>query len=332
MVEPSVREYSASPSFLASSYSGRTDLATTLGKIGIDVSGGATYSPFYQLAPFLDGGAAFASPLTSSFDLATVKQKNVSLDGSVGITDNISRRSSITASVNARETLLLDSSTDDVHMWGAGASFQHRITRALGFHLGYGQSEVRYEYANAAPVEGQTIDAGLDYGGSLAFSRRTTFSFGASTSALRLNGETHYLVNGSATLTRGFGRSWTTSIGYTRGVNYVPGFREPVQADSVNAMLGGQLVRRLRWSSGAGYSRGSIGFAGAGTLNTFNATSNLNFAMTRGLGVYTQYAYYRYEAPVGSNDLTQLPVFARQAVSAGFSIWVPILNTRGGSR
>ncbi len=327
-----VQEYSSSPDFLATSYNARTGLSTNLGpKLTMSAGAGAAYSPFYAVAPFQDASTPF-SLQTPGFDLATVAQRNVALDQSLSITDNYSRRSSLSLSLTGRETRLLDSSSSDITSWGGGASYQHRFTRALGFHLGYGENEARYAYTNAAPVESQTIDAGLDYGSALAFSRRTTLSFSTSTSALRLNGQTHYLLSGSATLSHGFKRSWSASLGYVRGVNYQPGFSVPLIADSVSASLGGQFATRVKWSSGAGASRGVIGFSGAGSLITYSATSSLNVAMTRGLAIYTQYSYYRYQAPVGSNDLIVLSQFARQAVSAGLSIWVPILNPRGGSR
>jgi hypothetical protein len=327
-----VEEYSSSPDFLATSYNARTGLAANLGpKLSMNVGAGAAYSPFYAVAPFQDASTPFTL-LTPGFDLSTVAQRNVAFDESVGLTDTYSRRSSLSLSFTGRQTRLLDSSSNDVTMWGGSASYQHRFTRALGFHVGYGENEVRYAFTDAAPINTQTIDAGVDYGSALAFSRRTTLSFSTSTSALRLNGQTHYLLNGAATLSHGFKRSWSASIGYVRGVNYQPGFSVPLISDSVSAGLGGQLATRVKWSSGAGASRGVIGFSGAGSLITYSATSSLNVAVTRKLGLYTQYSYYRYQAPVGSNDLILLAQFARQAVSAGLSIWVPILNPRGGSR
>ena len=76
------------------------------------------------------------------------------------------------------------------------------ITRALGWHVGYGETKVRYGFTDAAPLVNQTIDAGIDDGSARAFSRRTTLTCSTSTSALRFDGQTHYLLNCAATLSK----------------------------------------------------------------------------------------------------------------------------------
>ena len=164
----------------------------------------------------------------------------------------------------------------------------------------------------------ETIDAGVDYGDTLAFARRTALSFTTSTAAIRYLGETHYRLNGSARLTRGFGRTWSSWVGYNRDTEFRIGFSAPLLSDSIDAGLAGQFSWRAKWSTGVGYTNGTIGF-GSDRFHTYSATSRLDFALNRMLAVFGQYGHYHYEVPPGSSTLNLVPRFSRQTVVIGLS-------------
>jgi hypothetical protein len=312
-------------------YNAGAALAANLGpKTVFGVTGSFAYSPFYQVASFLNGSPD-AGLLPPGYQLAAISERNTTSDATISLTSNYSRRSSISASVTGRDWHFLDASSNDVTSWGARADFQHRVTRALGFHLGYGQERPQYAVESEPAVLLQTIDVGLDYGDTLSFARRTALSFSTSTGATRFNGDTHYRLNGNASLTRGFGRTWSAWLGYVRSTDFLAGFRVPLFSDAANLGFGGQLASRLKWSSSGALVRSTVGFSSpSDVFLTYTATSKLDLAMTRSLGLYTQYAYYWYQVPNGSSALPLLPTFGRQSLTAGFSVWVPIINAKGG--
>jgi hypothetical protein len=95
--------------------------------------------------------------------------------------------------------------------------------------------------------------------------------------------------------------------------------------DSVNAGVSGLLSLRTKWSAGASYTSGAIGFGGAG-YSDYSASSRLDFALIRNLGLYGQYAYYAYTIPAGSSTIDMLSNLSRHTVLAGLSLWIPMIN------
>ena len=62
----------------------------------------------------------------------------MTFDVGVGLTGSLTRRSSVGVSGAWREMRLIDSADNDVRTYGAQATFNHRLTRTVGFHVGYG--------------------------------------------------------------------------------------------------------------------------------------------------------------------------------------------------
>jgi hypothetical protein len=319
------REYVSNPQLIAA-YQGNTSFSTNITpKIGFTAGGSAAYSPFFQFAPFLDPGMASVGPLTGGFQYAAVAERNLGLDASVGLTDNFTRRTSLYISASGHDWRLLDDPQNNLRSYGAEVGLRHSVTRTLSLHLGYGRQENQFAFANQTPYVTQTINAGLDYGDSLAFARRAAFSFGTSTEAMRFLGETHYRLNGHARLTRGFSRTWSTWIGYERASDYRLGFRAPLLTDQADAGIGGLAAWRVKWSTGIGYTHGTVGF-GSDSFSAYSASTRADWALTRQLSLFTQYAYYHYELPTGSTVLDVIPRFSRQVATVGLSVWVPIIN------
>jgi hypothetical protein len=319
------REYASSPN-LVTAYQVATMLTANLTpKLMFNAGGSASYSPFFQFAPFLDVGMSSVGPLTGNFGYAALAERTLGLDASVGLTNNVTNRTSLVIAASGRDWRLLDDPQNNLRSWGAQAGVRHRLTRSLGVHLGYGRDQTESAIAGVAPSVNQLIDAGVDYGDTLSFARRTALSFSTSTAATRYLGETHYRLNGSARLTRGFRRSWSTWIGYDRNLAFRIGFRAPLLTDSVSAGIAGLATRRIKWSAGAGYTRGTVGF-GSNDFSTYSGTSRFDLALTRMLGLFGQYAYYHYEVPPGSSALDLVPRFSRQVATVGLTVWVPLIK------
>jgi hypothetical protein len=326
-------EYSSSP-VLTSAYQAGTLLSTKLTRsLTFDANGSATYSPFYDFTPFLSGNMSNAGllaggnagPLPGGFDYAAAAERVVRLDATVGLTENFTKRTSLSLGMTGRDWRMLDARQNDMRSWGGNVRLHHSLTRGLGVHLGYGRDQTEYAAAGSAPYVNETIDAGVDYGDTLKFARRTALTFTTSTMATRYLGETHYRLNGSARLTRGFGRSWSANVGYNRTTEFVIGFPAPLLNDSVDAGLGGQLALRVKWSASGGYSRGTVGY-GSDKFTGASATSRLDIAITRSLAAYAQYGYYHYDMPPGSSAVNLISSFSRQMGTVGLSLSLRLIN------
>lgn len=320
------REYAASPSLGVGAYQAGTSLAVNLTpRLVLNASGGAAYSPFFQFAPFLDSGMTNVGPLGAGFGFAAVAERNLGLNASIGLSDSLTKKTTVYANAQGMDWRMLDTPANSLRSWGGRAGIRHSLTRGFGLHAEYGQDQVQYAFPGVTPYVNQTIDAGVDYGDTLSFARRTALSFSTTTDATRYLGETHYRLNGSARLTRGLSRTWSTWVGYNRDTEFRIGFRAPLLTDSVNTGVSGLLAWRVKWSAGAGYTRGVIGF-GSDRFSTYSGTSRLDFALTRALALFGQYAYYHYEVPAGSSALDLVPRFSRQTATVGLSVSLPLVN------
>ena len=320
------RGYASSPDLTAAAYQVASSLSTPVAsRLVLDARGAVQYSPFFQFAPFLDPGSGTVGPIGPGFGYATVAEPNIGLGGSIGVTGNLTKQTSVFATVDGRDWQMPDAPENNLRTWGGRAGVRHQLSRTLGLHLVYGRDQNQYAYAAGVPFVNQTFDAGVDYGDTLSFARRTALSFSTSTSAIRYVGDTHYRLNGSARLSRGFERTWSTWVGYNRDTEFSVGFRAPLLTDSVDAGLAGQISWRARWSTGVGYTNGTIGF-GSDRFHTYSATSRLDLALTRTLAVFGQYGHYHYEVPPGSSTLNLVPRFSRRTAVIGLSVSLPLVH------
>jgi hypothetical protein len=319
------QEYAASPGAVVAYNTGSSLQLKMRPTLVLDAHAGAAYSPFFQFSPFQAGGPVSAGPPLSGFGFAAVGERNVITDGSIGLTSNFTARSSAYASVDRYDAHLLDNPDNNLSTWGGRAGVRHHLTRALGLHLEYGQQQVNNAATTAPRYAYSTIDAGVDYGDSLTFARRTSLTFSTSTAAVRYNSQTNYRLNGAATLARGLGRSWSAYASYNRDTQFMIGFLQPLLTDSVTTGVSGLMALRTKWSAAGGYTHGSIGFGGS-DFTVYSASSRLELALTRSLGLYGQYSYYRYQVPAGSSDLDILTRLSRQTGTVGLTLWVPIIN------
>lgn len=334
-----VSDYSVRPDRPDFSASAGTGVSTNLTqKINFSSSAGASYSPYFAFGSSFGAGAfdpSFVSAAgfdpafgTPSFVFSAVAQRNVTVDGTVTITDNFTRRSSIGVSGSWREMHVFNGTANDVRTYFGTVNFGHRFTRTLGFHAGYTRGFNQYLGSDVPSTRSDSYDVGLDYGDAFAvpLGRRATLTFGSSTSVVRTRSGTHFRLNGNVGVARAIGRTWNASIGYARGMEFIAAFTEPVLTDSVVGTFGGLIAPRLQWSSSAGISRGQVGFDTTESFTTRSATSGLTYGLFRTLGLYGQYSYYHYEVPPASTTLNLLSTLRRQVISVGLTVWVPIIN------
>jgi hypothetical protein len=299
----------------------------------------AGYSPYYGFPTTLDQGY---TPTTGfgqdsaivgqpGFD-AVLFEPTVNYGGNVGLDYRFTQRTTLTANADVRRFLLLDRPDFSTRSYSAGAFVRHEIGKGLGVRGGYRRWVSSSETPGTERLVSDSLDAGLDYAGSLALDRRTTVTFGAFTSIYRTEGESQYRVNGNAGITREIGRSWSANAYYTREVNFVVGFTDPVLSDTVSARVGGLVAPRLSSSTYVTWQRGEVGFDTGQFYENTSASTALQFALTRTLALYANYSYFWYETPPPSVTLPFYDEYERQIVSAGLTAYLPIFRSGRADR
>lgn len=282
-------------------------------------------SPFYQLAWFAPSASGVLQPLDRA---AILLMENDTVDASAGIVSNYTRRSSISLLGFARETKFDQMPDNDFTSVGGRARWNRQMSKNLSIHAGYGMEELRIGTPDgASKIRNELLDIGVDFARGFEIMRRTTFSFGTDTSMTRENnGPRHVRVNGHVLLERGFARTWLAQISARRSTEFQPGFRSAIFADRGEVSLAGYVSKRLILNLHAGGGQGQVGTSDPRKFISYQGDARLTFAVTRHLGVFTQYVYYHYQSPPDPRAMLILPKVARQAVSVGVQTWFSLID------
>jgi hypothetical protein len=328
----SYQEYRQANPFGAPAYDAGAQLVvqpTT--RLSFDGGARVTRSPFFHtllLSPF-----DLSRPALPADAFAMRLINNTFYEGSAGVSSNYTRRSSVSATVHLREMRFDDSRENDFTMRGAQARWQRRVTRDLAVHAGFGHEEIRQRRNAGSPFVNERLDIGVDYARSVSIAPRTGLSFSTDTSVIRDNdGPKHYRVNGAIHLDKKFYRSWEAAIGAQRATDFLPGFGEPLLSDRGHASLAGYLASRLILHANVNAGRGRMGFDDARKFNIYAADARLTTAISRHIGMFTQYVYYHYRLPPDAQSAVLVPRLSRQAFSIGIQTWVPIIDKDKVSR
>lgn len=304
-----------------------------------DAEASAVYahSPSYQF--FSDFGRGPVGP-TSTSDLgnalwpyspyAAQMLENESLDANLGLTTQITKQSTLLLSAYQRQTRFAEQPDDDVVLSGYRATWQLQVRRGLGVHAGFGQEQFDVRGPERQDYDSALIDVGVDFNRSFSVARRTTLSFNTSTSVIKYddtsNGE--FFLNGGVNLSKNFRRTWQVSAQASRGTSFVPGFSEPLYADTVGASLGGMFSTRLEFMTAVTGARGESSFSNISGFGSVAATSRLTFALGKHVAAYGSYFAYWYDVPVNAFTLSVPGRMARQVVSGGLRFYVPVYEKK----
>jgi hypothetical protein len=288
----------------------------------------ASFSPFYQLAvaPAGPDAPAADAPVPVGDD-AVARQHAMQYGSFVGLTHTMSARTSLAWNYSSRYTQVFDGGTDTNTQRG-GVSYLHGLTKYIGLRLGYAYG-VAFTGPGVSPIRNQDLDVGLSYGRAFAPSRRTTFGFSSGSSFVSDgDGSLHYVVTGSARLTRRLAPRWTSQVLYDRGLSVPDGATRPFFADTVAANISGYLTGRVSVRLQPAYAHGVVGFSGA--TNSYNSGSNttrLEMAISHHLALYLEHFIYRYQFAngVGLPPLLSQSV-DRQGVRLGLTLWTPLVQ------
>jgi hypothetical protein len=255
-----------------------------------------TYTPSYQFGALPEVSGVPASPLAQSAQAhGDYGNTGVAAYGSITTVDlarALGRHSTLSVSYGLRHTAFAGTATGFI-AHAVGFRLTRQFSRHASLRAGYG-----YQFGGGAVTpdgraHAHNIDLGIDYGGALKFSKRTTVTFGSGSSVLTEATGPAYRMSVDASLTRVIGQTGRAHVTYRRGVQVLEGFGGPVLFDAINAGLDGSLTRRLTFSSSVGVSSGAVGSTGSHGFDAITGAAVLRLPLTRHAALEAQYFYYR---------------------------------------
>ena len=294
-------------------------------RLQLDASVAHTYQPFfnYEQVPMLfERGVV---PPTARYIARGVESH--SGEGIAGFTSYYAKNSSLSASVSRRETRFVQNRDLDFTMNGARGGWRRQLTRDLALKLEYGREHYDMRAGEESDRLFETIDAGIDFTRGLSLTRNTTFQIRTQTAIVRQPPYGRfYRLNGGASVDHLFRRTWRVTVRADRQTNFVAGFVEPLNGDTVGMQLAGLLSRRTELVLQADGGRGQFGFVdvarGGFTMGT--AIAQINYALTRHLGLFAQHGFLYYEWPAAASPVAPGDKQARQFLTVGITTWIPI--------
>jgi hypothetical protein len=296
-------------------------------------SGTVGYQPYNLLGLFpslFERSAGRLSTAEEDFAITGQYYTRASAQAGVFQTVDIGRRASAEFDYSYGRTELSGGArTYDSHR--AGTTLRYAMAKSVGLRAGYHYQTFANRGTSArSRVEAHDLDIGVDLNKPLSLTRQTTLTFGSGSSALVREHRTDYRVTGDAQLSHEIGRSWGTSLGYTRNMRYIDIFDELVFLDAITASLAGQLSRQVEFSLIARASGGRIGFdRSAPRYRMYAGTVTISRAFTRHLALNGSYFFNQYafdqgiSLPLGVGDEMQ-----RHGIRATVTAWAPLLYRR----
>ena len=278
-----------------------------------------------------------APPLSPAFSGLNDARSNTAYGG-VGLDWQTGQRSLLGLTSNYYDRSYSGTSSGalgDSHGYRAGVSLSQTLSR---------RARVRtvYEYGNSTvteldverPSKEHRIEVGPAYERRLSPSR--TLRLAASAGAIRVETlstfrerlVTYWTPSGSGSFDVDLVRTWQARGEYRRDVTVLDGLvPQTYLSDTVTSSVAGYLNRRTRLEFSGDYAKGSA--PENPELNDFSSAGgrvHTRVALNRYLAMTAEYAYYRYHfvnadvVPAGFP-----PRFTRNAVRAGFTLWLPLI-------
>ena len=259
-------------------------------------------------------------------DVAITPGQYLSYDTDASISHRLSKRASLAGVFGYRVSEFSQQPGNFIYQT-AGGSFRYTVGRGVDVRAGYTYAQAKLsDSGDHVPNHG--IDAGIDYNKALSFSRRTRLSFSTGTAATRYLDSLRFRLTGDARLEHESGRTWNTSIGYSRQVELNETWTQPVLYDGVTAGVTGLLTRRLQFSATVNAAIGKVGInEDAGSFDSYYGSTQLGYAFSRFMMFSVQYGYYHHRF----ENSVVLPVDAlrrsdRQSIRVGVQLWAPLLQ------
>ena len=301
-------------------------------RVTMDAQATHVYSPFFMFQPSAFVSMDSPRVLPGLPQIATMIRNNT-IGANASLAYQYGKHSTVSAMFTGRETRFQRRPEYDLQLFGVQALWRRGLTRGLQLRLGYARDEWRSRVGSMSHVQ-EEILAGVDFTRALSIARKTTISFATETAALqRPETGRRFRLNGSATLAHQMGRTWLLSLNASRSSEFWPGFNAPLLGDTVTLSLGGLLTPRLELVTVGGGTRGDFGVDREfGKFASAHAVAMVNFAVTRKLGLFTQYGFYHHDLPSLAPSVAPVRQLSRRTVMVGITTWIPLhVSERGTS-
>ncbi len=328
-------------SLTAASYGAGAGLSYQLARrTHVQVGQNVGVQPYYQFGPFAGfPDESLGSVVPSNLDFTVLKRSSVLIGTEASLDQQLSRRSTMTLGYEFYDQRFdrntSQGSVPDLRSQSGSIRFNRSLSRYMGIHVGYEYRHITDPSGGALNLDGHNIDAGIDYTRTLAFTRRTAFSFSTGSTIFKVARQTFYGATAHANLSHRFDRrgTWEGRLAYNRDVTFVASFRAPFFGDAITAELQGIVGRRLQISMTGGYLKGQLGLVTqSADLHTGTAGISTTYALNDFLGVTLDYTYYTYD--FSSVSVPELPTgfrprLSRNSVRAGLTLRLPLLLSEG---
>jgi hypothetical protein len=207
-----------------------------------------------------------------------------------------------------------------------GATYRHGLGRSFGVRAGYGLQVADFSGSDDRLLL-HNIDGGIDYTRTLPRLRNTTFNLSTGSTVLQLQRGTQYGLRVSSALTHLFARSWTASLAYNRGAQYIPVIEDVIESDSLTGTVTGFASPRAELTFTGSYSKGQLGLNAAAETLTYSGIVNAQIGLSRRVALDVNYQYYLYDFAEAAQLPTGLPFNeSRQSLRFGVLVRLPIFD------
>jgi hypothetical protein len=293
-------------------------------RLSTEISANYHQSPYYQFYPtFMWQNQGIALP-GLPYDVGATGYRVA--EARIGGSFQYSKTGTLSASTSRSETWFPTHPASDTTELRYEGLWTRRLNRDFALRLGYGRYQVQHRTSALDEYVQEEIEAGIDFSKAFTLVPRTTLAITTQTSIIRQpDHDPHYRLNGEFRLTRRFQRTWRLEFIGIRSSEFLPGFVEPLLADSLSLVMSGMVSRRIEFATSLDGRRGAFGYnAERGDFLMGGSTTNLNIGITRHVGIYGRYGFYRHDAPADVLSLPAIGTLSRQTISAGITTWLPV--------
>jgi hypothetical protein len=315
----------------------------------LQASQGAAFRPGYSFllgtisVDPIAGDELLAQPeIPLDPDLEVFHLEALHLTSMVTLTQRLSRHVSLLGGYHYRQVDFRGESPSDsrfsdygTHAGLARIAYSRGLTQYATLKLGYGIRVTDRRDRSGRPRTQHDVQAGIDYGRPLSFSRRTSLSFSTgSTIAVRedlsspeSDPTVRARLTGAASLVHELGRTWTARTSYQRGLVFREGFDDYFFRDALATGIDGLVTRRLAVSAGATWSFARQDRPGSNRQTVFSASAQATYGLGPYLGLFARYLYYEYDIGDDIPLDSRIPrALERHAVRVGLSTSIPLIR------
>ena len=255
----------------------------------VTVSQGFKDLPEFAFSDLLDPALADALPLSHVPGITAERYRRIGT--SLDVSQKLARRTSLNMSLGYGRGMVTTG-----HSWTTllyAGNLTYTITKGVALFAGYAHGEQREK---GGTDRHPTMTGGVDFSRALSISRRTKLGFSTGVSEVydRLQDQKQYFLIGSVGLKREIGRTWEASVYAGRTVRRVETLSTPLLTESFSAMVNGSFSRRVQLKSSVGQSINRVPLPGGVGVNNWFGLVALSVALTRQLGLATDYTFYKY--------------------------------------